>query len=552
MINVNTNSIMENIKYLLSKNDIELIAPHQTEGVQWLLNKEKSGCGGLLCDDMGLGKTMQIASLIIGNPMKMTLIVVPPVVIEQWLQCINRVINGLDINYRVLTFIGKNAMDTVSEIIKSRTDSDDKHFIVIVSYQMIIRRQRYLRRESCTPRLGFIWDRLVLDEIHTIRNPNSKINWTVGNIKCNIRWGLSGTPINNRLNDIRSLIKFCSNVKDERFISNDVISTFVASNLLRRVKEKVLLKPLPPLDIINVLINFQSEKEIELYKMIHNNVINKLNRLYDININDIGDLPVMTLRVFEQIIRLRQVTICPMLVVNSLNSKQYRRNPIDLWDKTDTPRFPKYRDMGIGSDTGNMSKLNYLINDMLKDDKCVYTNIVFSHFRAELDLYEGLLKSKGLSVGRIDGSVSRKNRQVILDKYKFNKFLVKEIIYRKTNLSFKSYENCHISNKIFRHASYDVLLIQIDCGGTGLNLQPANRIYITSPHYNPAIEMQAIARSHRIGQDQKVVVKRLLMKLPEEETIDTHIVGIQYKKIGIMVNTLNDSSYKLSMIDIEY
>ena len=541
---------METIKYLLSKNDIELIAPHQTEGVQWLLNKEKSGCGGLLCDDMGLGKTMQIASLIIGNPMKMTLIVVPPVVIEQWLTCINKVVNGLDINYRVMTFMGKNAMDTVTEIIKSRIDSDDKHFIVIVSYQMIIRRQRYLRKESCTPRLGFKWDRLVLDEIHTIRNSESKTNWTIGNIKCNIRWGLTGTPINNRLNDIRSLIKFCANVKDDIFVSNDTIVTFVTENLLRRVKEKVLLKPLPPLYIINVLINFQSEKEIELYKMVKNNVIKKLNRIYDIDINDIGDIPSMTLRVFEQIIRLRQSTICPMLVVNSLNSKQFKRDPIDLWDKTETPRFPLYRDMG--SDMGNMSKVNYLINDISKDDKCVYTNIVFCHFRAELDLYERILKSRGLSVGRIDGSVSWKKRQEILGNYKYNKFLVKEIIYRKLNLSFKSYENCHIANKIFGLASYDVLLIQIDCGGTGLNLQAGNRIYITSPHYNPAIEMQAIARSHRIGQDRKVIVKRLLMKLPEEETIDTYIVGIQDKKIGIMVNTLNDSSYKLNMRTIEY
>jgi len=253
---------MEMVNYLLSKNNIDLINPHQTEGVQWLLNKEKNDCGGLLCDDMGLGKTMQIASLIIGNPLKMTLIVVPPVVIEQWLQCINLVVKGLDINYRVLTFTGKNNRYTISEIIKSHIDSDDKHFIVIVSYHMIIRRHKNLRRESCTPRLGFKWDRLVLDEIHTIRNPNSKINWTIGNIKSNIRWGLSGTPINNRLNDIRTLIKFCSNVKDDRFISNDDISTFVTTNLLRRVKEKVLLKPLPPLDIINVLINFQSEKEI--------------------------------------------------------------------------------------------------------------------------------------------------------------------------------------------------------------------------------------------------------------------------------------------------
>ena len=78
---------------------MSLISPHQPEGVEWLLKKEESQSGGLLCDDMGLGKTLQMISLFITNPLKRTLILLPPALIPQWISTLKRVLNTFTTKY---------------------------------------------------------------------------------------------------------------------------------------------------------------------------------------------------------------------------------------------------------------------------------------------------------------------------------------------------------------------------------------------------------------------------------------------------------------------
>jgi SNF2 family DNA or RNA helicase len=88
-------------------------------------------------------------------------------------------------------------------------------------------------------------------------------------------------------------------------------------------------------------------------------------------------------------------------------------------------------------------------------------------------------------------------------------------------------------------------LIQIKAGGVGLNLQAFSRVYINSPDWNPCNEIQAMARSHRLGQTRKVVVKRLAIESPEGETvIDDRIMGVQETKRNLMADLLNEEELR--------
>ena len=137
---------------------------------------------------------------------------------------------------------------------------------------MIINRSKYLSRESCFPRLNFKWDRLILDEIHTIRNHKSKIYATIENTKAPIRWGMSGTPINNKLGDLKNILSYVLNYKEDERPLKELINTFI----LRRIKQKVLAKPLPLCHIQDVSIPFQSQMEKDIYQIVSDNILNSM------------------------------------------------------------------------------------------------------------------------------------------------------------------------------------------------------------------------------------------------------------------------------------
>ena len=517
---------------------MSLISPHQPQGVAWLLDKELAKTGGLLCDDMGLGKTLQMITLFITNPLKRTLIVLPPALIPQWMTSLKKLLTSFSTNYYIKQFTSKTSAEIKSKLLLD--DEPDTHYIIVSSYHMIINRNKYLSRDSCYPRLNFIWDRLILDEIHTIRNHKSKIYATIENTKATIRWGMSGTPINNKLTDLKNILHYVLNYKDDIRPLKELIDTFI----LRRIKHKVLTKPLPPCHILDISIPFQSQKEKDIYNIVSDNVLNS------IGLNNVNDLQHISLELFERLVRLRQISTCPSIAIEALNRKWFKKKPITNWNILDTPRFKEYIDKGIGQDIGNMSKVNYLVNDILKDTFNRNKYIIFCHFKSEILFYKNILTQNGRSCCVIDGSVTKNDRIDILNGFMCSKMDIRNIVSWKCGFSPHTGENDIISETIHNYLSYDIAIIQIDCGGTGLNLQGANRIYITSPHYNPAIEMQAIARAHRIGQKQPVLVKRLVLGSHDNEnedyTIDSHIHSIQSKKIEIMVKNMKDRSYLMN------
>ena len=137
------------------------------------------------------------------------------------------------------------------------------------------------------------------------------------------------------------------------------------------------------------------------------------------------------------------------------------------------------------------SKITAVVDKIKENALNGKNKIVFCHYRAEIDLLETLLE-EDLNVCKFDGRTSKKERELILSKVDVN-----------------------------------VLLIQIQTGCEGLNLQQYSEVYFTSPHWNPAVEDQAIARTHRIGQKKAVEVYRFISKFDEGSTIDDYCRRVQ-------------------------
>lgn len=205
------------------------LLPHQTEGVAWMTEKElgasrKKGTvpkGGILADDMGLGKTLQSISLILGNPRvsrhvpntgdklelsaaveKGTLVVAPLALIRQWeIEIKEKVLDSHKL--RVCVHHGPQ---------RTKRFQDLKQYdVVITTYQILVSEFGNSSDEINGLRVGCFglhWYRVILDEAHTIKNRNAKATQACYSLRSEYRWCLTGTPMQNNLDELQSLIKF--------------------------------------------------------------------------------------------------------------------------------------------------------------------------------------------------------------------------------------------------------------------------------------------------------------------------------------------------------
>lgn len=158
--------------------------------------------------------------------------------------------------------------------------------------------------------------------------------------------------------------------------------------------------------------------------------------------------------------------------------------------------------------SGRCTKLTLLKNAILSSP--VQKTLIFCHFIAEMKAIKNMLESIGHESVLLNGKISSKDREIAIDRF-------------NNDVNF--------------------FIIQIDAGGVGLNLQSANRVFINSLHWNGTSELQAIARSHRIGQDKPVMVTRLVIN----NTIDDAIIALQQKKLAAAGDLLNDNRIKSAL-----
>lgn len=443
------------------------LRPYQEQGINWLCFLRDAGMGALLADDMGLGKTLQAIAAIQGK----TLIVTPTSVLQSWAEQISKFRPSLQYSIYYGTERSEAILDTT---LKSKAS------VILTSYGIL-----RLDNEKLSSR---DWDTIILDEAQTIKNPQSQIAQAAHRLHGSFKVALSGTPIENRLEDLWSQFQFINpgllGSADEfksDFIepisrgdasASQSLKKKIRPFLLRRLKKEVA-QELPP-RTETVLHCELSNHERDLYDAIlastRKEVITQL---------ETGGSVFAAL---EALLRLRQACCHPLLVPGGSS---------------------------IQEPNTNSSKLDLLLESLEESISLGHRALVFSQWTSLLDLVENTLKAR-VTFSRLDGST--RNRAEVIAEFQ-------------------------------RPDGPQVMLLSLKAGGVGITLTAADHIYILDPWWNPAAEDQAADRAHRIGQENPVLIHRLVAK----DTVEDRILALQKRKQELAATVLGDSTQALSL-----
>ena len=402
------------------------LRPYQHRGVAWLQFLRQAGLGAVLADDMGLGKTLQMLCAIGGR----TLVVCPTSVIHNWADEIAR----FRPNLGVCVYHGSR---------RELVEAD----VTLTSYALL--------RNDVDVLHTTVWDCLVLDEAQAIKNPESQVAQAAYRMRASFRASLSGTPIENRLDELWSQFHFTNRGLlggraefQRRYVRDDTIDgprlrARIKPFVLRRLKSEVASELPPRTD--SVLHCALSADERDAYNAIRvatqSDVVARLEQGGNV------------LAALEALLRLRQAACHTGLLPGRVR---------DSSAKTERLLLALEQACGGG-----------------------HKSLVFSQWTSFLDLVEPHLKAAGIDFVRLDGST--RDREGVVNA--------------------------------FQTTDVPVILLSLKAGGTGLNLTAADHVFLLDPWWNPAVEDQAADRAHRIGQDKPVMVYRLVAKDTVEERI---------------------------------
>jgi superfamily II DNA or RNA helicase len=426
------------------------LRPYQQRGVDWIAFLREAGLGGVLADDMGLGKTLQALCTFTGK----TLVVCPTSVLYNWRAELARFRPGL----KACLYHGPG-----------RT-LDEGADVVVTSYAL-------LRLDAS--RLGARrWAMVVLDEAQAIKNPDSQVARAAYGLEADFRLALTGTPIENRLEELWSLMHFTNRGLlggrgdfDDRYaapIADGVggaaraLRERVRPFVLRRLKRDVAPE-LPPRSeaVLHVELD---ERERGVYEAVRAATRADVVELLD------GGGSVM--KALEALLRLRQAACHPTLVPGQAKAP-------------------------------SSSKLDALVGALETALADGHKALVFSQWTSLLDLIEGPLGRAQIPFCRLDGST--RDRAAVVERFQ-------------------------------AEDGPPVMLISLKAGGTGLNLTAADHVFLCDPWWNPAVEDQAADRAHRIGQQRPVFVHRLVSL----GTVEERILTLQDSKRRLVEAALGD------------
>ena len=452
---------------------------HQVDGVRWcLLNEHHPSSpygvrGGLVADEMGLGKTNTMIGLIMANVMSRTLVVVPPALLDQWRRAL--LVFGLD----VLVWHGEEKRVVSSERLVEA-------FVVLTTYGGItegVRRRREL--------MELEWGRVIFDEAHHLRNKNTKKYAGARELQADCRWLVTGTPIQNGVRDFYSLCD-CIGLPPVYYRERDNLKQLAAYFILRRTKAEVGIE-YPEAVFETAVVDWESEEERGLALDIHRSLqfCHVGERGGIVNLDGVGD----RFNHLGLMIRSRQVCVYPGLVKKMVDDLY-----VDDGEGEGEGGGEGGRVM-VDRALGGCSKLNAVVETIKKngDGEEVAKKIVFCHFRQEIDELMARLDAEGVRCVAIDGRTSQAQKETIL-----------------------------------QGSDAEVLVLQIQTCCEGLNLQEYSQVYFVSPHWNPAVEDQAVGRCHRMGQTKQVKVFRFQMAAFNQDecsiNIENYVAAVQEEK----------------------
>lgn len=444
--------------------------PYQKHGFNWLAFLHRFGLNGILADDMGLGKTLQTLAVIqrareLSGSSYPSLIICPTSVVNNWkaevkkffCDCRVCIYTGVDRDRKIKKFLNQGEV--------GRRDLASS--IVITSYDIARLDHEWLNQVN--------WFYVVVDEGQNIKNPDAQRTRAIKTINAQHKLVLTGTPIQNNLEELWSLFDFAmpgflgsrtdfrkqysqngrvnwDAVRSEETSLKGRVNPFI----LRRLKENVA-KDLPPKIVIDQMVEL-TPRQVAMYK----NVIEGPD--YDFMIQEIDKkgLGRSRLVILATLTKLRAICNHPVLAKEVQGNSEVRYQ-----------------------DSGKLDSLKDLMEEIVEGG---HRALLFSQSTQMLDIIQSFFMQWQIKNIRLDGSTPPNTRAILVDEFN-------------------------------RDTTIHCFLISTKAGGTGLNLTGADTVVFYDHDWNPANDLQAQDRAYRIGQSKPVTVYRIISKGTIEEKI---------------------------------
>ncbi len=435
------------------------LRPYQQRGLSWLYFLDKCQLGGCLADDMGLGKTVQLISLLllerdVNTKVGPTLLLAPMSLMTNWHKEAERFAPSLKLY--VHHGISRETLKTFK---KTALNSD----LVLSTYSLALRDQQFLSEIK--------WHRVVLDEAQAIKNPSAKQTKAVKQIQARSKIALTGTPVENRLMELWSIMDFLNpgylgnqekfrqkfSIPIEKRGDKGAITALKKLSqpfILRRLKtDRSIISDLPDKVETKEYCNLTKEQTL-LYQAVVDQMLGDINKATGIKRRGL---------VLTTLLRLKQICDHPQLLSPTKG---------DLNDRS-----------------GKILHLRELLDEIIEVKESA---LIFTQF-AEMGyiLQEYLSDTYPLEPLYIHGKVSKTARDQIVNR--------------------------------FQSGLAPILILSLKAGGVGLNLTQANHVIHFDRWWNPAVEEQATDRAFRIGQTKNVQVRKFICVGTLEEKIDAVI-----------------------------
>ncbi|EOR92552.1 : hypothetical protein [Arcticibacter svalbardensis MN12-7] len=443
-----------------------VLRPYQKAGYDWFHFLRKYHFGGCLADDMGLGKTVQTLALlqkikeenVKEGTLSTSLIIMPTSLIYNWENEAGKFAPEL----KILVHTGSLRNKDLSRFLE--------YDVVLTTYG--------ITRVDIELMVHIYFHYIILDESQNIKNPASKAYKAVRQLKSKNKLILSGTPVENTVNDLWAQMSFINPglLGTQTFFQNDFTNpiekkkddekakkllALIKPFVLRRTKNQVA-KELP--DKTEQLFYCRmTDDQAEYYENVKSEYRNALlDSLED------GTYVKSQIQVLQGLTRLRQIANHPLMV-----DKEYE------------------------GESGKFENVIHTLENVLAEGHKV---LVFSQFVKQLDIYRAYLDKENVTYAYLDGST--KNRGEVVEGFQ-------------------------------RNDEIKLFLISLKAGGVGLNLTEADYVFLLDPWWNPAVEQQAVDRTHRIGQTKNVFIYKFITK----DSVEEKILALQNRK-RIVAETL--------------
>jgi SNF2 family DNA or RNA helicase len=451
-------------------------AEHQKEGIQWMLNIERNGY-------TVAGEDYKVYGGMLGDEMGL----------GKTIQSLALVVNGAGQNTLIVTPLAvRKQWEVAASKCNFNIFTAEKSGWVRLGRRVINGKSLYIGHydrlvSGISLFQEITWSRIILDEAHRIRNTATVTGESVLKLKAKYKWALTATPIVNKLDDCVAYLKFIGFKIDGKSWNSrykEWIHEVYLARTLDECEAPAGLTMPPTPEIEHLHLDFTSQEEKVLYESIHNNIESQWRSAQALQGAQ------YQLQKFAILLRLRQISLNPQIYIKARQKEAFG------W---------------AGAEFNMPSRKFDEIAQLLKDSAAKDESnrwIIFCQFHEEMEMLKTFLKAFDFvgSVLQYHGGMNTKEREAAISQ----------------------------SNVLSGNGKQDIFLIQLQAGGTGLNLQHYNRIIFTSPWWTSALLEQAKGRAIRIGQKDVVKVYWLRLKAEEERfSIDDFIMKKADEKKGL-------------------